>query len=365
MIRRIPACHAVLLFVVIANISVARGDSTDVDSSLLPRVKIETTKGDFVLELNASEAPLTVMNFVEYVKKGHYDGLVFHRVLPGSLIQGGAFLPNMTPRTHDMHDGIGNEWKDNLSNVRSSVSIFRNILKPKTTQAEFFINVAHNINFDEFEGGRYSVFGRVAEGMDVVDQISEVEVASHPSYAAGRLAVVPVEPVIIKTARLISDFDAETVKAVIRKHEQDALQEDRQQRLAWMKDKRETIARFEKDCGRAMTVTESNLMYCDVKVGRGAMPGITDRVIMNFRGTLMDGKVVDDTFEQDMPPTKRVSGLIEGMKEAVMGMSEGGIRRAIVPADLAFGEEGMPGFIPKNADLAFEIELFEVRVATD
>ncbi len=155
------------------------------------RVLMETTKGNITLELYTSKAPVTVKNFLRYVKEGFYEGTIFHRVIPNFMIQGGGFTPEMQKR--ETHAPIKNEAKNGLSNTRGTIAMARTRAIHSAT-AQFFINVKDNtfLNHGKRDFG-YCVFGRVIKGMDVVDAIRMT-----PTQAMGMQQNVPVEEIIIK-----------------------------------------------------------------------------------------------------------------------------------------------------------------------
>ncbi|MCC5787055.1 MAG: peptidyl-prolyl cis-trans isomerase [Phycisphaerales bacterium] len=158
------------------------------------QVRLETTEGDIVLELDAEKAPASVENFLSYVDKGHYNNTIFHRVIDGFMIQGGGFTPEMEQKPTGK--GIKNEWKNGLSNVKGSIAMARLGGQADSATAQFFINVGDNDFLDEpRDGAGYAVFGRVAEGMDVVDRIRKVETGTVAGHGD-----VPVEPVVIRKA---------------------------------------------------------------------------------------------------------------------------------------------------------------------
>lgn len=161
-----------------------------------PKVRLKTTKGDIVIELNAEKAPVTVENFLGYVKKKHYDGTVFHRVIDGFMIQGGGFTQEGNVLTEKITGkGIVNESKNGLKNERGTIAMARTN-DPNSATAQFFINVANNapLNFPNNNG--YAVFGKVVEGMDVVDKIKGVQTRADARLGGD----VPVEPITIKSA---------------------------------------------------------------------------------------------------------------------------------------------------------------------
>lgn len=157
-------------------------------------VVFQTSLGEFTVKLFADEAPITVENFLRYVDDGFFDGLIFHRVIPGFMIQGGGFTPDMQQKSG--RPPIQNEANNGLKNKRGTLSMARtNDIHSATSQ--FFINVADNVFLDH--GSRdfgYAVFAEVTDGMDVVDKIAAV-----PTGRAGHHGDVPVTPVVIQSAR--------------------------------------------------------------------------------------------------------------------------------------------------------------------
>ena len=137
-----------------------------------PRVRLETTMGNIVLELDPVHAPVTVKNFLAYVNDGFYDGTIFHRVIDGFMIQGGGYTADFSRK--QTRAPIKNEADNGLKNVRGSISMART-RDPHSASAQFFINVADNPALDykspDARGWGYAVFGHVVEGMDVVDAI--------------------------------------------------------------------------------------------------------------------------------------------------------------------------------------------------
>ena len=158
-------------------------------------VKLVTSEGDIVLELDAAKAPKTVANFVAYVKSGQYDGTVFHRVIPNFMIQGGGMTPALKEKA--TRAPIPLEARSGLTNVRGSVAMARTA-DPDSARAQFFINVQDNAFLDAErarDGNGYAVFGKVVSGMDVVDKIRNV-----PTGTQGPYENVPVKPVLINKA---------------------------------------------------------------------------------------------------------------------------------------------------------------------
>lgn len=162
-------------------------------------VKLHTNHGTITLELDSEKAPETVKNFLAYVASGHYDNTLFHRVIKGFMIQGGGFEPGMKQKS--TLDPIKNEADNGLKNVTGTVAMART-QAPHSATAQFFINVADNDFLDfrspDTQGWGYCVFGRVTDGMDVVNAIRAVRTGS-----SGFHQDVPVEDVVIQRAEIV------------------------------------------------------------------------------------------------------------------------------------------------------------------
>ncbi len=162
-----------------------------------PVVEMKTSQGEIVVELFADKAPKSAENFVQYVKDGHYDGTVFHRVIDGFMIQGGGFEPGMNQKPTGAP--IENEAENGLKNERGTIAMARTA-DPHSASAQFFINLAPNtfLDYPSRDGWGYAVFGKVVKGMDVVEKIGKVQTANRGFHQN-----VPVEPVVIESARVI------------------------------------------------------------------------------------------------------------------------------------------------------------------
>jgi peptidyl-prolyl cis-trans isomerase B (cyclophilin B) len=159
-------------------------------------ITLKTSHGDIVLTLDEEKAPKTCENFKQYVRDGHYDGTIFHRVIDGFMIQGGGFNEHMMQK--HTRDPIENEAKNGLSNLTGTIAMARTN-KPHSATAQFFINVSDNkfLDYPGHDGWGYCVFGRVSEGMDVVTRIKGVRTSTQQGHEN-----VPVEPVVIEQAML-------------------------------------------------------------------------------------------------------------------------------------------------------------------
>jgi peptidyl-prolyl cis-trans isomerase A (cyclophilin A) len=160
-------------------------------------IRFQTTLGDFTIELLPKEAPITVENFERYVREEFFDGLIFHRVIPGFVIQGGGLTPDMSQK--DNHAPIKNEATNGVKNERGFLSMARtNDINSATSQ--FFINLKDNDFLDHKPGSYgYAVFAKVVDGMDVIDQIAGVKTGRRRGHDD-----VPVEDVVIISAREVA-----------------------------------------------------------------------------------------------------------------------------------------------------------------
>jgi len=182
--------------------SLSQTSQTNQDTSFMstsPRVKLDTTAGEIVIELNAAEAPKSSENFLTYVRDGFYDNTIFHRVIDGFMVQGGGFEPGMKQKT--TRDPIENEANNGLKNDMYTLAMARTN-DPHSATAQFFINVSNNDFLNHTaptaQGWGYAVFGKVVEGQDVVDKIRGVKTGN-----AGFHQNVPTEDVVIEKATVI------------------------------------------------------------------------------------------------------------------------------------------------------------------
>jgi cyclophilin family peptidyl-prolyl cis-trans isomerase len=164
-----------------------------------PTVELETNFGTIVVELNATAAPKSTANFLQYAKSDFYKGTIFHRVIPGFMIQGGGFDARLNQKPTQAP--IENEAKNGLKNLRGTLAMARTN-SPHSATAQFFINHKDNGNLDypSFDGWGYAVFGKVIQGIEIVDKIAQV-----PTANVGPHQNVPQTPVIIQNVKIISE----------------------------------------------------------------------------------------------------------------------------------------------------------------
>lgn len=173
--------------------------SQDAAVTSAQRVRFETTLGAFTIETDPDRAPLTSASFLQYVRDGHYDGTIFHRVIGNFVVQGGGYLPGGTEKP--VRPGVPNESGNGLSNRRGTVAVARTE-DPHSGSSQFYVNVADNIALDPSPSRwGYAVFGRVVEGMEVVDRIASVATGARGPFQDE----TPLEPVVISAARVLDE----------------------------------------------------------------------------------------------------------------------------------------------------------------
>jgi cyclophilin family peptidyl-prolyl cis-trans isomerase len=194
--KRLNSIFTLLVFLVLPLSAVAADQPAKSDN---PRVRMTTSMGIIELELDAQHAPGTVANFLSYVNSGFYNGTIFHRVIPGFMIQGGGFTPDMKEKPTGAK--IKNEADNGLKNLAGTIAMARTS-DPHSASAQFFINSVDNAFLDHrdksMQGWGYSVFGKVTQGMDVVKKIEAV-----PTGNAGMFQNVPVKDVVFAAVRSI------------------------------------------------------------------------------------------------------------------------------------------------------------------
>ena len=174
----------------------------EVQEDKMVYVSLDTTKGTMYLALNETKAPITVANFLSYVDDGFYNDTIFHRVIPGFMIQGGGFTQDLQKK--NTKDEIKNEWKNGLKNMRGTIAMARLGNQPDSASSQFFINLADNGFLDQpRDGAGYAVFGHLVKGEDVLDAIG-----SAPTSPQGMHGNVPVNTIKINAATRVSDEKA-------------------------------------------------------------------------------------------------------------------------------------------------------------
>lgn len=172
----------------------------------MPKVRLVTSLGNIVIQLNPEKAPLSSANFLSYVKEGFYQNTLFHRVIPGFMAQGGGFTPELEQKA--THPPVKNESNNGLSNKRATVALARSA-DPDTATSQFYINYVDNDFLDyknpSYAGIGYTVFGEVIEGMDVVDKMAEQETGSRDGPKGYGLNDIPLKDIVIQKAEIIEE----------------------------------------------------------------------------------------------------------------------------------------------------------------
>ncbi len=325
-------------------------------------VTMKTNRGDIVILLDKKHAPITVDNFLAYVEGDHYDGTIFHRVIPNFMIQGGGFDTNNSQK--QTRDPIKNEWLNGLKNVRGSISMARLGNQPDSATSQFFINVVDNAVLDTArDGAAYAVFGMVVEGMDAVDAIRQTPTGM--GSLDGRPAQdVPREQQVIESAGITPLDDlSDSARAVAADWQQktEAWSKAAEERRELLENPLQAAKAFCEKQGadvNSLQTTESGLMYIDEVVGDGEQPKSTAATVsVHYTGWLIDGTKFDSSRDRGQPTSFPLNRVIPGWTEGVSSMKVGGKRWLIIPSELGYGARGAGGVIPPNAMLVFEVEL--------
>lgn len=366
-----------------------KSEKTEEGAGLMPRVKLVTSLGDIVIELNGEKAPITVDNFLRYVKEKYYDGTIFHRVVPTFMIQGGGFTPEMEERTEGRREPIFNEWRNGLKNKRGTIAMARTA-QPNSATAQFFINVVDNDRLDSPHprtgNAAYAVFGKVVEGLDdAVQKIRNTPTTTNSKLPMGK--VVPIEPIVIKSIEVIGKYDeaklaaaaaaaqevaekeaeakrkaAEKAADAKRKAAEEARKAVAAKTAAAEKGMEEFFKKVAKDTGKPVQKTASGMRYVVLKKGDGPLPKPTDTVMTHYTGWLTNGTKFDSSVDKGQPlPVNLRGGVIRGWLEALATMKVGEKRKLIIPPNLAYGPRGRPPTIPPNSWLVFDVEMMSIK----
>ncbi len=357
---RIMAGLAAAAAVAVVAGSVRAEDPKVGGDALHPRVKMETTLGDIVLELDAEKAPITVNNFIKYADDKFYDGTVFHRVIKTFMIQGGGYTAELDEKMTGLHPPIKNEWQNGLKNKRGTIAMARKGGDADSATAQFFINVVDNDRLDQVQpdGAAYCVFGKVVEGLETVDKIRDTAVTTNPKYPGG--SVVPAESVATKSVAVVGNVDRSKIEAAAKAAEESAKAATAKAGEAKQAELGEFIKKIETETGKKATKTDSGLMYVDLKEGDGATPKATDNVEVHYTGWLVDGTKFDSSVDRGTPAVFGLSQVIKGWTEGLSTMKVGSKRKLIIPPDLAYGKQAKPK-IPPDSTLVFDVELLAIK----
>ncbi len=302
---------------------------------------INTDKGDITLNLEFEKTPMTVMNFVglaegvlnkEDEDTPFYDGLNFHRVIDNFMIQGGCPLGTGT-------GGPGYKFPDEFdSSLRHTGPGILSMANagPGTNGSQFFITHVETPWLDD----KHTVFGKVVEGMDVVNKIAQGD----------KINTVKIE----RVGAAAKEF------TVSREAFGQMIENSQKVKIEKLKKQREGVLKAIKKAYPNAQETSTGLMYVVKKEGdKKSSPVMGTTVTVHYEGKLLDGKVFDSSRKRGTPAQFAVGQVIEGWNEALQEMSKGEERTLIIPPELGYGEGGYPGVIPPNAYLIFNVELLD------
>jgi FKBP-type peptidyl-prolyl cis-trans isomerase len=352
-----PITFGVLSAMVAASATAA----TAYDSKKGPFVLMETTLGRVVLELDAVKAPISTLNFIQYCESGHYSGTIFHRVIPGFMIQGGGFNESVDEK-RGVRAPIKNEWRNGLQNDKYTIAMARTS-EPDSATAQFFINTVNNPFLSDAAkcgGAAYAVFGKVVEGSDVVDKIKGVKCIIHPKYP-GNEPVTPEKAVVIKSATVTGQFDRKALEGAVAgagAAEAEAMKKAQAGEEAKIA---KTIADLEAAHKTKAQSTATGLRYLIVNKGSGAKPAATATVTVHYEGKLLDGTVFDSSYQRGEKISFPLNRVIPGWTEGLQLMPLNAKYILVIPPGLGYGSRGAGGAIPPNAWLVFTVELFDIK----
>lgn len=336
--------------------------SAEQGNGIQANVRFHTNMGDFVVQVDAEKAPQTTLNFTRYVHDGFYDDTLMHRVIKGGLIQGGGYTSQMEKKTEGQRPAIECESGNGLLNQRGTIAMSRLMGRSRSTQTQFYINLTDNTSLDEVQadGNAYGVFGKVIEGMDVIDRIAATPVGSHPGYAQGKSPLSPKTSVVVHSARFEKGSGYESVRRYITDREAQRVRAEKEKadEQAALLVKR--IAEIEARAEAKLITAPSGVRFVDIEVGEGATPEIYETVEVHYKASLVDGVIFDNTYLREEPLRRQVGTFVRALQEALGTMNEGGIRILVVPPEVGFGAAGMPGTVPPNSTVVFEIEFLQI-----
>jgi cyclophilin family peptidyl-prolyl cis-trans isomerase len=314
---------------------------------------IETDRGAIRIKLEDDRAPLTVANFVNLAQHEFYDGLTFHRVIKGFMIQGGD--PDGSGRGgpgYKFRDEFHPELRHDSAGILSMANS-----GPGTNGSQFFITHGPTPHLND----KHSIFGKVVDGQDVVDAITQGD----------KMNKVTIEG---NTSGLLATYKDDVAKwnealaKLPSKAQREQAQQERDKAANAAKEKRdvqiaEHVKKLEAELGKSAEKTESGLFSIVLEPGTGESPKPTDKVKVHYTGWLLDGSEFDSSHRHGKPAEFLLNQMIPGWIEGVGLMKVGEKRKLIIPPELAYGERARGPDIPPNSPLVFDIELIAITTS--
>ena len=325
-------------------------------------VHIETTYGNMVAELYVDHAPVTVANFLDYADRGHYNRVIFHRVIKNFMSQTGGMDRNFSPKPTQRP--IQNEADNGLQNVKYTLAMARTG-QPNSATSQFFINAKHNTFLNHRNktqrGWGYCVFGKIVAGTAVADAINNAPV-EFDRRADGRQPAKPKTTIEITRVTKIESGKLEATmasckvnKEAVDKANADGAEskpktpaEQFAEAMTFLKGKDVDTSKGAK--------TPSGLWFVHTKEGTGTKPVASNKVRVHYTGWLTGGKKFDSSRDRGAPSEFGLTQVIKGWTEGLQLMAPGGITYLVIPSEMAYGAAGRPS-IPPNSTLIFEVEL--------
>ena len=327
---------------------------------------MKTDKGDIVLRLNATLAPLSTANFLSYAKDGAYNDTIFHRVIDGFMIQGGGFGVDLQKRPTKAP--IRNEASNGLRNDRYTIAMART-QDPNSATNQFYINVKdnNNLNPNARNPAGYAVFGHVIAGQKVVDEIKKTPKTNR----SGPFTDSPTNQIVIKSVTQIDKAEAEKL-VVADGGKASIVTEPTANEIRASKPKMDLTTTDVKpeqlpgdSVSRAADGEQDGLKWWILQEGAAdaAKPQkMTDTVKVHYTGYLLDGSKFDSSLDRGQPIEFPLDRVIPGWTLGVSKMKVGEKRKLLIPATpWGYGERGAAGAIPPNATLVFDIELLGIK----
>ncbi|MCH2132252.1 MAG: peptidylprolyl isomerase [Phycisphaerales bacterium] len=336
-------------------------ESTDTYAYIL----MKTSRGNIVLRLNESLAPMSTANFLKYAKEGAYDGTIFHRVIDGFMIQGGGFGTDYEKRPTS--PPIKNEGLNGLKNDRYTIAMART-QAPDSATNQFYINVNDNNQLNTVPGRPgYAVFGHVIAGRKVVDEIRQTPKQDRGSPFTDS----PEEPIVIEKVQKIDLSEAEKMVVADGGKASDCTEPTENEKRAKNTTPLDATDVAPKDLpgiavDRPADGENNGMKWWVIEEGTGEKPGrMEDQVTVHYEGYLLNGSKFDSSVDRGQPATFPLNRVIPGWQLGVSQMKVGETKKLMVPADpWGYGARGTPGGpIPPNATLVFDVKLISIQPA--